>query len=466
MSQSTNPYSSPAVQEPSPAEASPRESSAPDDGRPPLFQDAGFWGITFTQFLGAFNDNVFKQLMLLLAVPIAGLAAAEDQQGLATIVFSVPFILFSGFAGFLSDKNPKRPIIIASKVAEIVIMLLGMLAFIAYPVTGYTGLLIVLFLMGAQSSFFGPGKFGILPEMLRDDDLPRANGVIVMSTFLAIIFGTAIAGLLGDIFVIENPDGSRDTGRMWIGSLVCVTIAVAGTVSAWFVRKTPPAEPDLKLALESFAAPHSTRKMLWLDWPLFSTLLALSVFWMISSLVMQSVNSLGIVQLGLSKFATSILTASIGVGIGVGAVAAGRLTHGDSDFHLVRKASWAMVVLMLVIGFGLPVGHPMLGFWLSLPVLVMLGAAAGAYAIPLQVFMQARPPATQKGRVIAVVNQLNFTGIMLSGVVYKAFDRVIEAQSWSRSYLFVLTAGLMLPLAAAFRPKDHPPEIDYGDLNA
>src|SRR5881397_614870 len=110
---------------------------------PPLFRDRSFWGMTATQFLGAFNDNLFKQLMLLLAIPVGAAAAQKaDEQGLATMIFSLPFVLFSGFAGWLSDRYSKRTMIVLCKLAEIGIMLLGMLGFLAYGTTGYRGLLI------------------------------------------------------------------------------------------------------------------------------------------------------------------------------------------------------------------------------------------------------------------------------------------------------------------------------------
>ena len=140
------------------------------DLRPTLLRDRSFWGIALTQFLGAFNDNVFKQIVLLLALPIAANAimdgaapaanpmqANEDMQGWATFVFSIPFVVFSGFAGYLSDRYSKTPIIVYAKVAEIVIMLLGLIAFYFYGSLGMVGTWTVLFLMATQSAFFGPG---------------------------------------------------------------------------------------------------------------------------------------------------------------------------------------------------------------------------------------------------------------------------------------------------------------------
>ncbi|MDP7302897.1 MAG: MFS transporter, partial [Pirellulaceae bacterium] len=103
----------------------------------PLLRDRSFLGMMATQFLGAFNDNLFKQLMLLLAIPVGAAAAVEkDRQAVATIVFAIPFILFSGYAGFLSDRFSKRRIIVLAKVAEIVVMMLGLIAFLQFQLGG------------------------------------------------------------------------------------------------------------------------------------------------------------------------------------------------------------------------------------------------------------------------------------------------------------------------------------------
>ncbi|MEM6777107.1 MAG: MFS transporter, partial [Planctomycetota bacterium] len=163
--------------------------------------DRSFIGFLTTQFFGAFNDNLFKQLLLLLAIPPAVMAGVEqpdgpDLQGVATIVFGIPFVVFGGLAGYLADRFSKRTIIVASKWAEVAVMGLGMLAFLMAPVLGFVGLWVVLFLMGLQSTFFGPGKYGILPEMLHREQLSRANGLVLMTTFIAIIVGTAAAGPL------------------------------------------------------------------------------------------------------------------------------------------------------------------------------------------------------------------------------------------------------------------------------
>ena len=148
-----------------------------NDPRPLLFHDWAFWGLNITQFLGAFNDNLFKQLVLLLCLDNVQ-SGRRDLQGLAMFLFAWPFIAFSGYAGFLSDRFSKRTIIVTCKVAEMGIVLLG---FVGFATESLSLLLAVLCLMGVHSAFFGPSKYGILPELVRSTDLPRANGFILMA---------------------------------------------------------------------------------------------------------------------------------------------------------------------------------------------------------------------------------------------------------------------------------------------
>ena len=423
-------------------------------GLPPLFGDPAFYGINLTQFLGAFNDNLFKQLMLLLAIPAGAAAATEqDQQGLATAIFSLPFLLFSGYAGFLSDRFAKRTVIVLSKVAEIVVMGLGAAAFLNFHATGYAGLLVVLFLMGMQSAFFGPGKYGILPEMFRASDLPRANGIILMTTFLAIILGMASAGKCGELLIRSDVPLLESASRLAWGSGVCVLIAILGTGTSLMIRPVPAAVPGLRFHLSTLAIPADAVKTLVQDRMLTASLLASSMFWLISGIAAQAVNSLGMVQLRLGLGQTSLMTAMIGLGIAFGAILAGRLCHERPDFRVVRWGLWGILSLLLLLSISLPNGRHLLGFVGSIPVLVLLGVSAACFAIPIQVFIQSRPPAELKGRMIAVMNQFNFLAILFSGLIYQMFDRLLVWFEASRSILFALMALFVLPLLIWYHPR-------------
>ena len=304
---------------------------------PSLYHDPAFWGMTVTQFLGAFNDNLFKQLVLLLSIAAAAKggeagASAEvsDNQGLAMFLFAAPFLAFTGVAGYLSDRYSKRNIVVLCKFAEIGVMALGGWAFYLYGQDhSMWHLYAVLFLMATHSAFFGPAKYGILPEMLPERDLPRANGFMLMTTFLAIIFGTAVAGVLLDKF----------PGQLWIGSAACMGIAVLGTIASLLVRRVSPANPGLKFKWEAIGVPKDMVEMLRADRPLLMALLVSSIFWLLAGMVPSAVNSLGKIVLSVGDERTSYLSAMIGVGIAVGCAVGGIVSKGKIDFRLLRIGS-------------------------------------------------------------------------------------------------------------------------------
>jgi acyl-[acyl-carrier-protein]-phospholipid O-acyltransferase/long-chain-fatty-acid--[acyl-carrier-protein] ligase len=231
-------------------------------------------------------------------------------------------------------------------------------------------------------------------------------------------------------------------------------IAVLGTLTSLLIRATPPAEPELRFKPSSRWIPPDTRAVLAGDRALCLALLVSSMFWLISGVTMSAVNSLGKVQLGLDDFRTSILTAVIGLGIAAGAVLAGKLCHGRVDFRPTKIGAWAIVVCLVLLSIYLPGGRHLLGYGGSLAALVILGMAAGMFAIPLQVFIQARPPQKQKGRMIAVMNLVNFIAIFLAGPIYKLFDVAVASANLPRSPIFALTALLILPVAVFYRPRN------------
>jgi acyl-[acyl-carrier-protein]-phospholipid O-acyltransferase/long-chain-fatty-acid--[acyl-carrier-protein] ligase len=432
-------------------------------GRTELFQDRSFLGMAVTQFLGAFNDNLYKQLVLLLSIAAGGAAAAEatDEQWLPMLIFAAPFLAFTGYAGYLSDKFSKRRIIVLCKFAEIIIMALGGIGFYIYWKSGSLVFLYsVLFLMGTHSAFFGPGKYGILPEMLHEEDLPRANGFILMLTFLAIIFGTGLAGALAA------------DGRLWLASGCCILIAVIGTATSFLVRRLPPANPGLQFEWSALTVPPDMREMLAQDRPLLAALTVSSVFWLLAGMVPSAVNALGKIELAVGDFWTSILTACIGIGIALGCVVGGLISRGQVDFRLLRVGIFGMLACLVLAGIPTPgfdearvVAHgadaarpgiaesrQWLGFAASIPVMLLLGAFTGLFAVPLQVYMQSRPPKDKKGRMIAVMNQANWIGVLISAGMYWGLAELVEQNDWPRCTMFLFIAAMTLPIALLYHP--------------
>jgi MFS family permease len=427
------------------------------DGRPTLLRDRSFWGLAITQFLGAFNDNLYKQMMLLMAIPGVAMAVKSgDRQGWATALFSLPFVLLSSYAGFLSDRYSKSSIIVICKFAEIAITLLAILAFSLYGNFGDWGTWSVLLLMGVHSTFFGPGKYGILPELFRKADAPRANGLILMSTFLAIILGVVLAGVIKDLLVIKNADGTEDFSHLWIGSMVCTVVAIVGTISSLFIRKTLPAQPDAQLVMADFVAPTPVRELFRRDSPLLLAIIVSSVFWLIGGIVMPVVNAMGKVQMGLtSDGAVSVLTGGLAIGIILGAVCANVVLKQMNAATQVRLGMIIMIVAMVILGFWLQGGQPVLGYAGSLVFLIIAGIGAAVFVIPLQVFLQQRPPAEIKGRMIATMNFANFVGILLAGPLYQLFLSLATSIDWPVSSVFWMMSLMLLPIALFYRlPND------------
>ena len=433
--------------------------------QPPLVRDRAFHGLSITQFLGAFNDNVFKQLILLMCVDFRS-ETGRNYQPVALALFAIPFVLFSGLGGWLSDRNSKRTIVVLCKLGEVAVMLLGM-AVLALPIpnseTRLWMLFVVLFLMSTQSAFFGPSKYGILPELFRDRDLPQANGFIQMTTFVAIIFGVAIVGYCKEWF----------GGDVWKLGSISVAIAVVGTATALLVRRTPIAQPGLPFSWSSLAINHQTWRMLMTDRALLVVLLVSTLFWFVGGIVHPAVNEFGKLQLGMSDGRTSLMAACMGLGIAVGCIVSGRISRGRIDFRLVTLGAWGLVAHLVFVGvLGMMFGGPLadgpldkgneptpllqmlvpdtLAELLSRLAFLGLGISAGVFVVPLQVFLQSRPADDQKGRMIGAMNLVNWIGIVCSAVFLGLVMSLLDAWQLRVSWVFPGIAVLLLPVALGF----------------
>ena len=352
-----------------------------------------FWFLVPTQFLGAFNDNAFKQLILLLAIDRD--AGEGTTQAVAAAVFSLPFVLFSGIAGTLSDRYSKTSIVRGAKVAEIMIMAVGALAF---WLRDTNVLLLTLFLMGTQSAFFGPAKYGILPEMLPKRSLSRANGIILTTTFLAIILGQAAAGRLGEYFPFD----------LYFAGLFYVLLAVAGALTALGVARVEPAQPGLPVRGRPFGDLIPTLRRVRRDRALVVVFCTNSYFWFLGGAMQMTVNQYGRTVMELDRAQTSDLLVVLSLGLAAGGILGGILSRGAINFRLTEFGIWGVVSTLAL----LTVVHPSpLGVAV---VLFVLGASGSLFALPLQTFIQERARSQEKGRVVAASNFLNWVFIFVS----------------------------------------------------
>jgi len=353
----------------------------------------GLQAFLWTQFLGAFNDNFFKFVVTMVAVHTAiDAAAAGRNVSLVGIVFVVPFLLFSGYAGQLTDRFSKRTVLVVTKSLEIAATSLAVVAFASDRLELTYA---VLFLIAVQATFFSPAKYGILPEMLPDRDLSRANGVLEMSTFVAIVAGGAVGTVLFDAW--------RD--RLWLVGVLVVIIAVAGFAASFGIPRVPAAAPATRIRLNPWADIFEGLKDLSRDRTLSLTVVGLSYFWFLGALLQSVMVLFGRDVLRLEDAWIGPLTAAAAVGIGAGSLAAGRLSGDKVELGLAPLGAFGMGLSALGLSFCTRSAIA------AATMLTLVGFFGGLFAVPLNALLQQRGSSETKGRLMATNNFANMLAV-------------------------------------------------------
>jgi acyl-[acyl-carrier-protein]-phospholipid O-acyltransferase/long-chain-fatty-acid--[acyl-carrier-protein] ligase len=355
----------------------------------------GLQPFLWTQFLGAFNDNLFKIVVSMLAVHAASEASAGRQLSLVGIVFILPFLLFSGYAGQLADVYSKRTVLVVTKSLEIAAAGLGLFAFMSGRLELTYA---VLFLIALQATFFSPAKYGILPEMLPDRDLSRANGILEMSTFVAIVAGTAIGSYLFEAW----------RGQLWLIGAVVVAIAVIGTGCSFGIPVVPAARPGARVTGNPFREIGLGLRALRRSRVLWLTVIGISYFWFLGALLQLVMILFGTEVMRLSDTWTGVLTTFAAIGIAAGSLAAGRLSGDKVEPGLAPIGSIGMGV------FAILLSRCGGSFWLAALNLTLVGFFGGLFAVPLNALLQQKSGDAEKGRLMATNNFLNTLAIMLA----------------------------------------------------
>lgn len=351
-------------------------------------------GLLLAQFLGAFNDNAFKMVVLLLslaAVPAGDEAGSQYQTTLAFVVFTLPLMLGSLPAMAIGDRIGKRDLIVGTKALEVALMAGGTWALFSAPV-GWAPLL-VLAGMGLQSALFAPGKYGILPELVPHDRLATANGRLEAASFVAIILGTVAGGLLLEAI----------GARIWLAGAVLTGLAALGLAGAIAVPRTAPAttrhEPFGTVLREAWRALRSDRA-LWL------ATLGSVAFWGLASLLGQDVLVYGKQVLGFADRYAGVPYALFAIGVGIGALLAGRLSRGVVEVGLIPLGALGLAIGTAMLGLFVP------GWFGTFVWMALLGVASGFVVVPLNALVQWKSPPERRGALIALVNCLSFAGIL------------------------------------------------------
>jgi len=379
-----------------------------------------FLPLFLTQFLGAFNDNLFRQAVIIL---ITFRFAAEVSiappilTNLAVGLFILPFFLFSALAGQLADKFEKSNQIIWIKLWEIILMVIGAFAFYAESLTL---MIIVLAGLGLQSTFFGPIKYGILPDLMKRSELLTANALVEAATFVAILLGLVIGGML----VLSE-------GGLTQVSFFMIAIAVIGTLTGRMVPKTGPAAPSLKININIFASTGQLLKSSWNNDISRRAIIGISWIWLLGTIFIAQIPDTVKNRLGGDEQIVTLFMACFSLGIGAGSLICSRLLKGTISAKLAKPALWVLATITAVMVFLLPATAPAdtaigLTVFLQSPsniiiTLLMIGIAVGAgiVIVPLYAILQDKTDRQERSRTMAATNIVN-SGFMAIGSLVAA----------------------------------------------
>ena len=396
-----------------------------------------------TQFLGAFNDNLLKSA---LAIFVTYRLADQGGQDPATLVmmaggvFIAPFFLFSGASGTLADRMDKSRIARIVKVVEIAIMLIGAsgFAFASVPL-----LLTSLFMLGTHSTVFGPIKYALLPQHLRDEELVAGNALIEAGTFLAILFGTILGG---SVIVMAR-------GSLVVGALG-VAVAVTGWVASRFIPPAPPTSANVaapSLIRDSMAV---VRHVYSRD-ELFLPILALSWFWLVGGTLVSGLPVFAKEVLFADEHVVTLMLAIFAIGIGFGSLMAERLLHGEVSARFVPISALAMAgfaIDLMISSAGRTaagasggrifefIGEP--ANWRVLGDLLGLAIAGGIFTVPLYALLQHASEPEHRSRVIAANNIINALAMTIAAVL----SALVLKRGLTMGELFGLCGILTLPI--------------------
>ncbi len=361
-----------------------------------------------TQFLGAFNDNLFKNaLVVLLTFQAARWTTLRPEllANLAAGIFILPFFLFSATAGQLADKYDKAMLARLVKVLEMSIMGVAAAGFF---LTSLPVLMGALFLLGCHSTLFGPVKYAILPQHLREEELVGGNALIEAGTFVAILIGTLAGGLLAGS--VAHP--------VWIavGGFV---VALAGYLTSRGIPTAPAPAPELKVNLNPLSETWRNIAFARENRTVFLSILGISWFWLYGALFLAQFPAYGKFVLGGGESSVTLLLATFTVGIGVGSMLCERMSGKHVEIGLVPFGSIGLTLFGLDLYFASPTGlagaapHELLALlampavWRVLFDLLMLGMFGGFFIVPMYALVQLRSSPEHRARIIAANNILN-----------------------------------------------------------
>ncbi|HXN71148.1 MAG TPA: MFS transporter [Candidatus Acidoferrales bacterium] len=393
----------------------------------------GFWSLIATQFQTAFNDNAVKFLVIYIIVAMNFENQFRDRLILIVgALFALPFIFFSMTGGYFADRYSKRSVTIGTKFLELGVMVFTIVGLYLNNLPMECA---SVFLISTEAALFGPSKYGLLPELLPENRLSWGNGIIELGTFIASISATMAAGIMAE----------RYRGREAVAGFLLLGFTCLGLFTSFGISRVPAADPRRKFRWNPLGELRSQMKTIHADGVLFWSVIGNTYLWFLAALLQFTIVVYGHDVLHIDDTRTSYLQAAVGIGIGLGSLAAGYLSRGKIEMGLIPIGALGMTIFGALLYFSRP-AHALAG-WLNaaafhqgshlaakagalivaavrlrIPDLSLLGFFGGFFAVPLNAMIQHRPRPEQKGGVIAVANLLSFVGVFLAAGAYYLFS--------------------------------------------
>lgn len=373
-----------------------------------------FLGLLLTQFFGATNDNILRWLV----IGVGKQYVDKSQVGLilmaGTAAFVLPYILLAAPAGYLADAFSKRTVIVACKVAEVAIMLLAVVSILCGSVAM---MLVVVALMGAQSSLFGPAKLGSIPEMLDESKISSANGLIGLTTVIATTVGTAIGNWL------TTATGVKGQEHWWLTAVVLFGVAAVGWLTSLTIARLPVADPHRRFPWDMARQTIRDLRTLARERAMLRVALGVMFFWSLGALFQLSIDQFAFEGGATRQTQVTPLLISLVVGVGIGSVMAGIWSGGRVELGIVPLGAGGLTfcALMLFTVEGTlinPGQHWTASYVGACLLLFLMGCSAGLFDVPLAAFMQHRSEAKHRGSILAASNFLTFSGMLVVALAF------------------------------------------------
>ncbi len=406
-----------------------------------LLQQRRYRPLFMTQFLGAFNDNVFKTALITLVAFHASQLTTMDSSSLVTIlpgIFILPFFLFSATAGQIADKLEKSTLIKNIKLFEILIMLFASIGFL---LNNIILLAIALFLMGIQSAIFGPVKYAYLPQHLKEDELIGGNGMLEMGTFVAILIGQVFGAWLA----------TQQTSAV-MTSLCVIVLAIAGYWSSLSIPDSPAGAPQLIINWNPLTETFNNLKFIWQHQSLWLAIIGISWFWFVGATLLAQFPNFAKDTLYGNESVFILLLSVFSLGIGIGSLSCEKLSNHKVELGLVLFGGIGLIIFCIDLYLtsthihrtliGLQTTRNYINFFSIashyhlLADILLIGVFGGFYIVPLYAYIQSHAEKSHQSRVIAGNNIMNALFMVISAI----FSLLIFNLGYSIPELFLATA--------------------------